>query len=86
MPVISRFLGIVIMMYYGDHEPPHFHVKYNEYRAAIDIESLKLIQGKLPPKALGLVVEWASIHQKELLEDWQLAKNLDKIRPIAPLE
>jgi hypothetical protein len=64
MPEISRFLGIIIYMYFNDHNPPHFHVKYGKYRAIIDIEHLGIIDGNLPPKVLSLVIEWASIHQK----------------------
>ena len=57
MPEISRFLGIVIQMYFNEHNPPHFHVQYNEYRAALLIESLGVMEGKLPAKVLSLVVE-----------------------------
>lgn len=86
MPEISRFLGIVIAMYYKDHNPPHFHVRYNEYKATISIEELALLDGKLPPKVLGLVIEWASIHQEELREDWQLAEKFAELKKIPPLE
>lgn len=86
MPEISRFLGMVIVMYYQEHNPPHFHVRYNEYRASISINELALIKGKLPPKALGLVIEWASQHQQELLYDWELAKQWKALKPIKPLE
>lgn len=86
MPVISRFLGILIVMYYGEHNPPHFHVRYNEYKAAISIHDLAVIAGKVPPKVLGLVIEWASQHQAELLEDWELAKQSAILKPIEPLE
>jgi hypothetical protein len=58
MPEISRFLGIVIYMYFNAHNPPHFHVEYNEYKAAVLIDSLGIMQGKLPPKVFSLVVEW----------------------------
>ena len=86
MPVISRFLGIIIAMFYQDHNPPHFHVRYNEYKAAVSIKDLALLEGKLPPKVLGLVIEWASIHQQELMEDWELAKQLRELKAIKPLE
>lgn len=86
MPEISRFLGIIIAMYYQDHNPPHFHVRYNEYRAAISIKELAILEGKLPPKVLGLVMEWASQHQQELLTDWELAEQMQSLNPIAPLE
>lgn len=86
MPVICRFLGIIITMFYRDHNPPHFHVKYNEYRAIVSIKDLSLLEGSLPPKVLGLVVEWASIHKLELVEDWKLAEELAELKPIKPLE
>ena len=86
MPEISRFLGIIIAMYYQEHNPPHFHVRYNEYKASISISELALLDGKLPPKVLGLVMEWASQHQNELIEDWERAQQLQALKPIAPLE
>ncbi len=86
MPEISRFLGIIIAMYYKEHNPPHFHVRYNEYKAAVSIHDLAVIDGKLPAKVLGLVIEWASLHQHELLEDWELARQLKQLKPVAPLE
>ncbi len=86
MPEISRFFGIVIYMYFNDHNPPHFHVQYEKYRATIDINNLGIVDGSLPPKALSLVIEWASIHQKELLKNWESIKKIgefDKIKPLA---
>jgi len=62
MPELSRFYGIVIQMYFGDHPPPHFHAIYGASKAIVDIESLSFIEGQLPPRARGLVIEWASIH------------------------
>lgn len=85
MPEISRFLGITILMYYNDHSPPHFHVKYNEYRAIISINELKIIEGSLPKRVISLVLEWAYEHREELSEDWNLAiskKPLIKIEPL----
>jgi len=73
-------------MYYQDHNPPHFHVRYNEYKASVSIEDLAILDGKLSPKALGLVIEWASQHQDELMEDWKLAEKLAQLKPIKPLE
>ena len=64
MPEISRFLGMVVLQW---HNPPHFHVQYNEYQAAILIENLGVMEGELPAKALSLVVEWGQEHQEELL-------------------
>jgi hypothetical protein len=86
MPEISRFLGIIITMYFSEHPPAHFHVRYGEHKAVISIESLTLLQGKLPPRVYGLVVEWASYHQDELLSNWHLAAAQEPLRPIEPLE
>ncbi len=72
MPEICRFFGIVIAVFYNEHNPPHFHARYDEYKAAIDIETLRILEGTLPPRVLGLVVEWASQHKKELMQDWEL--------------
>ncbi len=69
MPEISRFLGIIIYMYFNEHNPPHFHAEYNEYKAAIAINSLGVIEGKLPAKVLSLVIEWASENQQALLNN-----------------
>ena len=85
MPVISAFYGIIIYLYYEDHNPPHFHVKYNEFKAVFSIESLGLLRGKLPAKAHGLVVEWAAIHQDELKRSWELAKANKEFDNIEPL-
>ncbi|MBE9088752.1 MAG: DUF4160 domain-containing protein [Microcystis sp. M015S2] len=86
MPEISRFLGIIITMYYNDHTPAHFHVRYNQQKAIIDIKNLTILQGQLSPRILGLVIEWAAIHQQELKENWQLARLNEPLRPILPLE
>jgi hypothetical protein len=85
MPQISIFFGIIIKMYYGDHNPPHFHASYGEYQAIIDIQKLELWSGYLPPRALGLVIEWAAMHQPELLENWQRAMHQERLVPIKPL-
>lgn len=85
MPEISRFLGIVIYMYFNDHNPPHFHVWYNEYQGAIAIHTLGLIEGKMPPKVLSLVIEWASLHQAELLENWESLRSSGSYHCIEPL-
>jgi hypothetical protein len=85
MPRISEFYGIVIEMYWSDHNPPHFHAKYAEHRAEIDIRTLGISEGWLPAKARSLVTEWAALHQDELLALWQRARNhqpLDKIEPL----
>jgi Domain of unknown function (DUF4160) len=84
MPEISRFFGMVVQMYYGDHEPPHFHVRYSGQKALIAIETLAVLRGQLSPRALGLVTEW--VHRAELMEDWNLARVSARLNPIAPLE
>lgn len=85
MPEISRFYGIVIKMYFDDHRPPHFHAEYGEHEAVVGIETLAVIAGKLPPRAMGLVSEWASLHQDELSAAWQKAGKLEPIGKIDPL-
>lgn len=70
MPEICRFLGIVISMYFDEHNPPHFHVTYNEYKVTMSIITLNIIDGVLPARVRGLVVEWAELHQGELLAMW----------------
>lgn len=85
MPSISRFLGIIITMYYREHNPPHFHVKYNEYKAIFSIEDLKMIEGDLPKRVVSLVLEWAFAHREELLEDWNLAVENKPLKNIEPL-
>ncbi len=86
MPEISRFYGIVILMYYDDHNPPHFHARYGEDQAAIEISSLRILEGKLPPRVLGLIVEWASQHQPELMDNWNAARSDEPPRKIPPLQ
>jgi hypothetical protein len=85
MPQISYFLGIVIRMFYRDHNPPHFHAVYGNFEAIIDIERNELISGYLPPRVLGLVTEWAALNQKELMENWERARRQESLKAIAPL-
>ena len=85
MPEISRFFGVVIRMYWDDHNPPHFHAFYAEEEALIDIQSLSLFAGHLSPRALGLVIEWATLHQPELLDDWHRAQGQEPLESIEPL-
>ncbi len=86
MPEISRFFGIAIYIFYMDHNPPHFHAKYNEYEAVIRIDTLSILAGNLPPRALGMVMEWAATHQNEILENWRLAAKFEKLKKIQPLK
>jgi hypothetical protein len=86
VPETSRFFGIVVAMYYDDHPPPHFHVRYGEHRAILDIDGVAVLAGHLPPRALGLVIEWAALHRTELEENWLRARAQAPLTPIAPLE
>ena len=85
MPEISRFLGIVIRMYYRDHAPPHFHAEYAEHEIEIEIES-GIVDGRFPRRALGAVLEWYDMHRDELRANWQLARDRRPLNPIDPLE
>jgi hypothetical protein len=84
MPVISAFYGIIITMLFDDHNPPHFHVKYGEYRATITIEN-GTIQGSLPRRALNMVFEWLDLHKAELMENWRLMESHNAMKSIEPL-
>jgi hypothetical protein len=86
MPTVCRFYGIIIQIYYNDHDPPHFHVIYNDFKAVIAINDMSILFGDLPPKAIGLVMEWARTHKAELLLDWNLARQRQPLEPIPPLE
>jgi hypothetical protein len=86
MPEISRFYGIIIRMYYDDHNPPHFHALYGDDEAWININTLAVFHGALPSRALGMVVEWASIHQEELRRNWMLIGEQQKPEKISPLK
>jgi hypothetical protein len=85
MPEISRFLGIIIAMFYRDHAPPHFHAIYGEYEITVEIES-GIINGRFPKRALTLVFEWLELHRDELLENWRLAEDRRPLNKIEPLE
>ena len=86
MPEISRFFGIVIGMFYDEHRPPHFHVRYGEYEASVRIADLTVSEGRLPPRVMGLVVEWALRHRKALMSNWDVMEAGAPFRKIAPLE
>ena len=85
MPEISRFYGIVIYIFYREHQPPHFHAAYGEYEGLIAIDTLAVLSGHLPPRALGLVIEWATIHQEELKKVWRQAMQHQELSKIEPL-
>lgn len=73
-------------MFWNEHAPPHFHCRYGEYEAIINIQTLELMEGKMPRRAQSLVLDWAELHQAELLEDWELCEAKQQPKPIAPLE
>jgi hypothetical protein len=85
MPELSRFLGAVVYMHFKDHSPPHFHVKYGDYKAAIAINGLGLLEGDLPSRIHGYVIEWASMHKQELMNDWNMLQSVGKFLKIPPL-
>ena len=85
MPELARFLGTVIGMFYREHGVPHFHAVYGEVEISVEVES-GTIHGQFPPRALKLVVEWKDLHKPELLDNWQLAKQGQPLKRIAPLE
>ena len=85
MPEISRFLGVVIRMYYRDHAPPHFHATYGGYDVTVEIET-GVTEGRFPRRALSAVLEWFEQHQDELRENWERARREVPLETIEPLE
>lgn len=85
LPEISRFLGIVILINYNEHDPPHFHARYGREKISVRIAD-GVVTGAFPPRALSHVLEWWSLHRAELAENWQLARQRMPLRRIAPLE
>ena len=86
VPEISRFLGIVVGMFYNDHNPPHLHAAYGDHEVAIGIRDGEILWGYLPKRALAHVLEWRVAHVAELDDDWQRARTHEPLRPIEPLE
>ena len=86
MPTISTFYGILIQMFWGDHAPPHFHALYGEYEVIVNIRTLEIVKGFMPRRALVLILEWASLHREELMEDWKLCEMKQMPVKIEPLE
>jgi hypothetical protein len=85
MPEISRFLGIVIAMFYRDHQPPHFPAVYGDYQITVDIDN-GTVEGRFPRRALQHVLEWYVLHKQELIDNWELSRQKSPLRKIAPLE
>ena len=86
MPEVSRFFGISIRMFYDDHNPPHFHAIYGGAEVEVGVEPLTVLKGRLPRRALGMVMEWAAAHQAELLHNWNLLNRDQAPDRIEPLE
>lgn len=86
MPTICVFYGILVRMYWRDHNPPHFHALYDDCEVLININTLEILEGDLPRRALALVLEWASLHRKELMEAWRQCNRNQTPERIAPLE
>ena len=86
MPEVSRFFGIVIRMYFDEHLPPHFHAIYGGNEAQVGIDPIMVLEGKLPRRAISMVIEWAALHQRELMNNWERLRNDQPIVRIEPLE
>lgn len=86
MPEVSRFFGISIRFYYNDHDPAHFHAVYGEFEALIEIDTLSILRGQLPRRAMALVLEWAALHRGELRADWDKARLGEMPSAIDPLD
>jgi len=84
VPEVSRFFGIIIKMFYNEHNPPHFHVEYQEYTAIISIEN-GIVKGEMPRKQLNLIFKWLDLHKAELLENWELSLSRQQLNKINPL-
>jgi hypothetical protein len=85
MPEISRFLGIVVRMYYNEHGTPHLHAVYGKHEVSVDVETLE-VRGSLPRRALRHVLDWVRLHEAELLDNWMRARRGEPLNPIEPLE
>lgn len=84
MPTLSRFYGIVVYMNFGDHNPPHFHVRYQDQEVSVELHT-GLVVGTMARRALQMVFEWAALHEQELIDNWERARNREPLVPIAPL-
>ena len=86
MPEISRFFGIIIAIFYNEHNPPHFHAKYGDFEVLLRIDNGEILAGELPRRALNLVEAWRLLHVSELQANWYLAAEHKPLRNIEPLE
>jgi len=85
MPEISRFYGLFIFMNFKDHSPPHFHVRYGDYKVTVTIEN-GIVTGEMPQRALKMIFDWLDIHREELMDDWELSQKGEKLNRIEPLK
>ena len=85
MPEISRFFGIIIRMYFDDHEPPHFHAVYSGMEAEVGIDPIEIREGDMPHRAVSMVLEWAALHQRELMDNWRRLRTSQSAQRVAPL-
>jgi len=85
MPVVSRFYGIVIYIFYDEHNPPHFHAEYAGHKALITLQD-GIVKGVMPKRALKLIFEWMELHYNQLMEDWELSLKGQPLKSIEPLE
>ncbi len=74
MPTIAIFSGIIIQMFFEDHNPPHFHAVYAGAKALVRISDGEIIRGRLPPKQAKMVKDWAKLRNAELMENWHRAQ------------
>lgn len=86
MPRLAYFYGLTIAMNYNDHAPPHFHVVYGEYEVLVGISPIIILRGSLPGRSQSMVFEWAVLHQEELMHNWMLAREHQRLQPIVPLD
>ena len=85
MPEVSRFFGIIIRMYFDEHEPPHFHAVYGDVEALVGIDPIEVLRGDLPSRAVSIVIEWAALHQRELRDNWRRLRVDQPAQKISPL-
>lgn len=85
MPIISRFFGIIVYMFWREHQPPHFHAKYGDDEIIVEIETGN-VTGVMTKRALNMIQEWRQLHKEELIANWQLAEQNKPLKRIDPLE
>lgn len=85
MPVLSRFFGIVIFMQWRDHAPPHFHARYQEDEISVDIET-GAVTGSMSRRALAMILEWRTLHEEQLMDNWRRSAEMKPLNLISPLE